>query len=121
NIVTTNMIHPVMTSDALGGMLLLISVWGPWMALHKWVGKDFHSIVRQWGAGLSMAAVYTAVVLNHPGFVPPPFFNWQPVLFIVVSWTVGFSFLRALDGVWMVMDRKNATQHSGTRSFDSLI
>lgn len=105
NFVTTNMMHPVLLSESMSFFFLVLAVWLPWIGLRRLAGTAFWMVPMQAWASLSATVAYTGLLIWHASFVPPPFFNWQPILFMVGSWVFNFAALRALTFIMSVRER----------------
>lgn len=111
SLVTTNMFHPVMLSEAMFLVLVVLAAWGPWIGFKRRIGQAFFSVTLQAWASLSATASYLALISWHSGLVPPPLFNWDPALFVAGSWMFNFSALRSLTFVLAVKERLPWADH----------
>ncbi|AUW95137.1 hypothetical protein [Sulfobacillus sp. hq2] len=92
--VPNTVFHPVAVSDSLGLALFAMAAWGPWWLFRKRLVTAFREITWQIWASLTATAVYTILLVWNGQFVPPPFFNWQPELYVLGSFVSFFAALR---------------------------
>lgn len=94
NVINSNVIDPVVLS--YGSMVVVAAAVaiGPLMARRSWRDQVLRSVACQAYAGLVAASTYTGVVWLHPGLMPPPFYNWNLPLMIVVGFAVYFGCIR---------------------------
>lgn len=104
-IVTTNMTHPIAMSETLGIVIAVFSMWAPWIIFRNFTGLAFFSVTWQLWASFSATLFYSLLVTWHAGFIPPPLFNWQPVLFMSGTWVFYFASLRVLAFVLGTLQR----------------
>ncbi len=93
-VIPNTVFHPVMVSDFLGLFLFAVAAWVPWWVLRKRMAVAFKEITWQIWSSLAATAVYTVLLVWNGSFVPPPFFNWQPELFILGSFVSFFGAMR---------------------------
>ncbi|OLZ11653.1 hypothetical protein [Sulfobacillus thermosulfidooxidans] len=92
--VPNTVFHPVMVSDFLGLSSFALAAWGPYYVFRRSIAMAFRDITWQIWAALTSTVTYTTLVVVNGQFVPPPFFNWQPELFILGSFVSFFAALR---------------------------
>lgn len=93
-VVPNTVFHPVVVSDFLGVISFAFAAWGPYHVFRRHVSMAFRNITWQIWAALTSTIVYSTLVVWNGQFAPPPFFNWQPELFILGSFGSFFAALR---------------------------
>ncbi len=93
-IIPNTIFHPVAVSDLLGLTSFVFAAWSPYHLFRRHIRMAFRDITWQIWASLVSTLVYTFMVVWNGQFAPPPFFNWQPELFILGSFGSFFSALR---------------------------
>ena len=93
-IIPNTIFHPMAVSDLLGVTSFFIAAWGPYHLFRRYIRMAFRDITWQIWAAMTSTMVYTFLVVWNGRFAPPPFFNWQPEVFILGSFVSFFSALR---------------------------
>ena len=94
NLIDSNIIDPVFLSEGSMVAVAVAVAVGPLMILPSWRDQVLRSVALQVYAGMAAAATYTTLLWWHPGLVPPPFFNWNVPLMVVVGFAAYFSCVR---------------------------
>lgn len=94
NVIDSNIIDPVFLSEGSMVAVAVAVAIGPLMILPSWRDHVLRSVALQVYAGMAAATSYTTLLWWHPGLVPPPFFNWNVPLMVVVGFAAYFSCVR---------------------------
>jgi hypothetical protein len=94
NLIDSNIIDPVLLSEGSMVAVAIAVAIGPLMVFAAWRNQLLRSVALQVYAGIAASVTYTGLLWWHPGLVPPPFFNWNVPLMVVVGFASYFGCIR---------------------------